>query len=325
MHTCNICENSINLIMNNHPGYVKGTSYDIYECKVCKTRSAVGEVNLETDLNRVYDLIYNNGKKVPGYNRYFSLANNILKQEKPFEWLASQGLEYWHVRNHLLLSSQDSDKILEIGCGFGYLTYAMKKSNYNAIGIDLSKEVIEMAQAQFGEGFSNDKIQDFIQKKEKFDLIILTEVIEHIPDPIELIMECKKILSQNGAIFITTPNRSIYTSQLAWSVEAPPVHLWWFNSTGIFSLAQRCNLKCTILSGTSSPWAKNWKKISTRHSVNKFNIFNEEGELIHDKIQERNLYRLGIIKQIKAWIEKIFYKQADLNPTLAVKLTFDNQ
>ena len=322
MLRCKICGNSTKLILRNHPGYIENTFYDIQECKVCETRSAFNKNNLEIDLNRVYNLIYKNGKNVPGYDRYYSLANNISKQDKPLEWLANQGLEYWYVRSHLLSSTKRSDKILEIGCGFGYLTFAMKQSNYNACGIDLSQEVIETAKSLFGEGFYNKSIQDFIKKKEKFDLIILTEVIEHVPDPVELILECKQILRQNGTILISTPNRSIYSSQLSWSVEAPPVHLWWFNKKGIRSLANCCKLDCTFLSGFSSPFQKNWKKVSTRHSVNKYNIFNENDELIHNKVLDRSIYRLGIINQIKSWIERKFYNPKDINPTLAAKLTF---
>ena len=138
-------------------------------------------------------------------------------------------------------------------------------------------------------------------------------------------MECKEILRQNGTILVTTPNCSIYSSQLSWSVETPPVHLWWFNKTGIHTLAKKCNLKCSLLDGFSSPWVEDWKKISRRHFVEKYSTFNEQGELIHNKNMDRRIYRLGIIKQIKSWIEKKFYMQDDINPTIAAKLTFDNE
>jgi hypothetical protein len=61
-----------------------------------------------------------------------------------------------------------------------------------------------------------------------------------------------------------------------------------------------------------------------RHFVEKYSTLYEKGEFIHNKNIDRRIYRLGIIKQIKSWIEKKFYMQDDINPTIAAKLTFDN-
>ena len=77
----------------------------------------------------------------------------------------------------------------------------------------------------------------------KYDVIIMTEVIEHIPDPIGFITKLVKLLKVGGTLFMTTPNKSFFDSQAIWETDAPPVHLWWFSRKSIEFIARKVN--CT--------------------------------------------------------------------------------
>ena len=101
-------------IQDSHPGYVRGTFFNIYECTSCQTRHAdIGGQTAQLDL--VYDLIYKNGKDVPGYERYFNTAAQITNAKKPLEWLAMQEAEYWFVAEYLRENSKGVRDILEVG------------------------------------------------------------------------------------------------------------------------------------------------------------------------------------------------------------------
>jgi len=102
-----------------------------------------------------------------------------------------------------------TDKVLDVGCGRGdLLNYIQNKTN-NVYGIDISKGNIAVAKRLLNKN-AKLSIQDITKKtrfpNSYFDIIILTDVIEHIPDKYSLFIELRRILKKGGIIFIGTPN-----------------------------------------------------------------------------------------------------------------------
>ena len=54
---------------------------------------------------------------------------------------------------------------MEVGCGLGYLTYALDKSQFNVTGIDISNKAIELAIKRFGNLYFNDTLESYLSKK----------------------------------------------------------------------------------------------------------------------------------------------------------------
>ena len=102
---------------------------------------------------------------------------------------------------------------LEIGAGHGlYLSKALEilKFNTSFTVVDISKTSIDLA-----ERFTNDNrvifnLKDIFkfEDSEKFDFITMGEVLEHVEDPLKLLLKVKNILSENGTLFITTPTNA---------------------------------------------------------------------------------------------------------------------
>jgi len=82
-------------------------------------------------------------------------------------------------------------------------------------------------------------------KAKSYDLIIMTEVIEHLEDPKPFIECVLEMLKDGGQVVITTPNRTVNDTAALWSTELPPVHLWWFSEQSVKALARElsCNSK----------------------------------------------------------------------------------
>jgi SAM-dependent methyltransferase len=101
-------------------------------------------------------------------------------------------------------------KILDIGCGRGYITSLIKdhSSLVEVSGIDRSLSAIQFAAHNFRD-------IDFIvgdayrppYSKDYFDLIVCNNVWEHLPDPVALLAGIKKILRKKGHLVISTPSR----------------------------------------------------------------------------------------------------------------------
>lgn len=106
-------------------------------------------------------------------------------------------------------------KILDCGCGVGNLLIKLKKNGYNNLfGSDFSKESVKLSKKNLNRNiFKGDltKISDF--EKNTFDIIICSEVLEHIEDDLLAINNLYKLLNKNGLLIITVPFNSKYWSQ----------------------------------------------------------------------------------------------------------------
>ena len=106
-----------------------------------------------------------------------------------------------------LLKLKKSSKILEIGFGNGsFLGYATRLK-FNYVGVESNQNLVDLA---INKNFSAYTSLDKIDKKSKYDLIILFDVIEHInSDAVEeFFSEMKVHLEETGSIFLRFPNGS---------------------------------------------------------------------------------------------------------------------
>src|SRR5687767_13030275 len=115
---CPICTHAADEKYRQHVGYQEPAVFDIYHCSQCSTAfSHPGEVD-----HRVYDLIYSKIAEVPGYERYLYYANQVVSNKEPLKYLSQSEDMYWGIAQYLKKRNKTSTKILEVGCGFGYLT-----------------------------------------------------------------------------------------------------------------------------------------------------------------------------------------------------------
>ncbi len=129
-----------------------------------------------------------------------------------------------------------NSKVLDIGCNNGKLNDFLKECEYYGIDIDkelineLTKKGVKVKQIDLNK-------QEIPFKKEKFDYIIMLDVLEHIINPQKLLLESKKRLKENGKLIITLPNdyhilnklRFVFNKPLTEDPFAPYGHLHYFS------------------------------------------------------------------------------------------------
>ena len=136
-----------------------------------------------------------------------------MKQE---HWLDFEGFDeksdrYYFYRRAVLLYDflkglKKDASILDFGCGTGNFTKFIREKGYrNVVGTDISKILLESAKAK-GNNVFLAKGEKIPVKSESFDAIILTDVIEHLPDLNKSFGELWRVLKKNGRVFITYPN-----------------------------------------------------------------------------------------------------------------------
>jgi 2-polyprenyl-3-methyl-5-hydroxy-6-metoxy-1,4-benzoquinol methylase len=100
-----------------------------------------------------------------------------------------------------------SDRAIEVGSYYGAFGSQIIKKIRNYEGIELSSKACEYATKKYGLKITNANVFDFFSKNhEKFDLIFLFDVVEHLDDPKSVLKILSQNLSNNGKIIFTTMN-----------------------------------------------------------------------------------------------------------------------
>ena len=99
-------------------------------------------------------------------------------------------------------------KVAEVGCGTGYTAFKVLETGRASFvkAFDFSDEAICRAKDMFISPKLEYLVVSFDDLDEKFDCIIMQEVIEHVDSPFDILLKMKSKLNSNGFIVITCPN-----------------------------------------------------------------------------------------------------------------------
>ncbi len=104
-------------------------------------------------------------------------------------------------------------RIVDVGCGGGILTEGLARAGANALGIDLSEDLIDIAELHSLESGIPAKYQKIsaeqlaAEQPESFDHVTCMEMLEHVPDPGAIIKACSQLVKPGGMVFFSTLNR----------------------------------------------------------------------------------------------------------------------
>jgi 2-polyprenyl-3-methyl-5-hydroxy-6-metoxy-1,4-benzoquinol methylase len=139
------------------------------------------------------------------------------------------------VRYQLVAPLVANKKVVDVACGSGYGSAFLAESGGEVIGIDLSKEAIINARLnytnknlEFREGDAG-KL-DLLDKS--VDIITSFETIEHLLEIGTYLQELKRIIKDDGLVFISTPNKEVFK-------EKNPFHLKEFTKTEFTELLKK--------------------------------------------------------------------------------------
>ena len=115
-------------------------------------------------------------------------------------------------------------KTLDIGCFNGFFVKKLYSLGYDAVGIDFNRNAIEFGKEKFDLSLriSSQSLDDLLLSGEKFDVITLFEVIEHLPNARKFLCDVTKLLADKGILILSTPNKN-----MCWrpALDFPPHHL----------------------------------------------------------------------------------------------------
>lgn len=152
---------------------------------------------------------------IPDQSTFDAYYRDMSKYEKTGR--GGQDTPYDQARFHVMadvvldhLTSKQM-RIFEIGCANGQLLALLKKNGYeNVSGIDPSPLSAEIAREQYGIQVTANTLSDLPIDDQKVDFLILAGVLEHVQELSPALQQLKKLLTDNGSIFITVPDASRY-------------------------------------------------------------------------------------------------------------------
>jgi O-antigen biosynthesis protein len=139
----------------------------------------------------------------------------------------SLGLEMEVEHYHRYLSVQplvEGKVVLDAACGSGFGSFILSQKAKKVIGIDISKETIDFASAKYDKdniGFRQASIDQIPLPDHSVDMIVSFETIEHVNSELQskFLAEAKRVLTKNGTLIISTPNKHVYSDLREYSNE----------------------------------------------------------------------------------------------------------
>ena len=107
-------------------------------------------------------------------------------------------------------------RVLDIGCAKGYLGKIFKDQGNYVAGVELSEQAAREARKNVDAVYSFNLEEKWPEEisNQKFDVIIMGEVIEHLFDPEKVLQKIRSIMSAEGSLIITTPNFMTWTNRV---------------------------------------------------------------------------------------------------------------
>ncbi len=164
-----------------------------------------------------------------GYEDYSFQENSLRITFRRFlEQLKKQGMT--------------SDRLLEVGSGYGYFLDEAKHFFSYRAGIELSREAGSRAERLSGAHVHVGDIGSLPPEFNNFTLIVLINVIEHIYSPIEFLFSIKKLLKNDGRIVIATPDIGNFWYKIMkkrWPSFKIPEHVAFYSGKTLRLLLQK--------------------------------------------------------------------------------------
>jgi SAM-dependent methyltransferase len=214
----------------------KRNGCDILQCRDC------GLGRTETsgfDPATYYTGDYFSGGHSDGYADYLG-AEPVLRRE------FARSVDF--IRRY-----RSGGKLLELGCAYGFFLQEAARY-FEVTGIELAAEAADHGRRAGLNILSGMADAANLRRIGHVDVIVLFDVIEHLPDPRETLALCCQHLNPGGIIVITTGDFSSAAAKLAgakWRLMTPPQHLWFFTPESMRGMSASLGL---AVEHVDHPW-----------------------------------------------------------------------
>jgi SAM-dependent methyltransferase len=210
----------------------------------------------EDDLGAVYEHYFTHEASPPAWR-----SRNALYRS----WVSLGGMYRAAIRTTAIgrarqraeamyLDNVRPGRLLDVGCGDGSTLVRMRERGWRVEGQEIDVHAAEHARQVRGIDVHIGPLAEHHLPAEIFDAITLSHVIEHVYDPVSLLVECRRLLKPGGRLVALTPNIASYGHRrynADWAALDPPRHVFLFSVATLFEVARRSGLQRVVITTNS--------------------------------------------------------------------------
>lgn len=147
--------------------------------------------------------------------------------------------------------------VLDIGCSFGWFLDAAAERGWQTFGIEPSDVAVRHVQSRSKHEVKHGLFPETSFGERRFEAVVLTDVLEHLPDPVTTLAQIAQVLKPGGVLGVRVPNQEglIYKAAAVlakataggidspmwrmWQLDFPYPHLWYFSPQTLSAVTTR--------------------------------------------------------------------------------------
>lgn len=136
-------------------------------------------------------------------------------------------------------------RILDIGCAAGFFLSVAKEADWDTYGVEPNKWMVEYGNKKFGLHMQAGTLETIKFPEEYFDVITMWDVLEHLPNPKQTLLEVNRILKKDGLLVVNYPNVDSLLARIfgrRWWFYLS-VHLFYFTHKTINKMLEKTGFK----------------------------------------------------------------------------------
>jgi SAM-dependent methyltransferase len=153
----------------------------------------------------------------------------------------------WRVfRGRNILPWIGEGRLLDVGCSSGGNLASFQDQGWDVYGIDVSHTAVKIAQKRFGDRVRHGSLIDAAYPHSYFNVVHFSHSLEHMHNPLNILMESHRILSDNNLLVVTVPNAGSLERKLLghWWVQWDlPRHLYHFDMITLHKLLHKAGFQ----------------------------------------------------------------------------------
>jgi ubiquinone/menaquinone biosynthesis C-methylase UbiE len=181
---------------------------------------------------------------------YEAVWDDAPEDPEPWAWRARRGM--------LLAEARPGERVLDLGCGAGRFVAALREAGADPVGVDIAEAALERAR-RVAPGADLRLLEDdgsIPLEHGSVDLVWCSEVLEHVADVGQTLLEARRVLRPDGRLLVTVPfHGRVQAAAIAltrFEAHFDPLgqHLRFFTSR---------SLAATLVAGGFAPaWLRPW-------------------------------------------------------------------
>jgi 2-polyprenyl-3-methyl-5-hydroxy-6-metoxy-1,4-benzoquinol methylase len=211
-----------------------------------------------------------------------------IKGQEENESTRQMKMATFSLRMNLIKQFRSSGKVLDIGCATGYFLEVAKEEGFEAYGVEYSAYAAQIAQNKFGvNNIFKGTLEQCNFPSKYFDVIAMSDLIEHVRDPIQTMSKAASLLKNDGVIMIMTPDSNSLSRFLMgkkWG-HYKLEHFFYLNSTSMKFLASKCSLEANYFERSKK--ALNLNYLHTQLKTYKHWLLTPLTNIVHSILPKR--------------------------------------